>query len=188
MERIAAMGYTPDVDAKGSVLVHLEGQNSSGPRVLVTAHMDEIALMITKIEDDGKIRVAAYGGVYAWKWGEGPVEIMTLNGLLPGVLSFGCIHTNDEKSVAEYMPVTIRSAWIARMCLQGLTRAELDAQGVRAGPARHHFARSRRAVEPRSGRMCRAISWTTAPTLPPCFSRWKPCSNREPQTRRIMEA
>ena len=100
-QRLTSMGYAPQSDYKGNVLVHLDGK-SGGPNVLVTAHMDEIALMITKIEDDGKIRVTAYGGVYTWKWGEGPVDILTRYGALPGILSYGCIHTNDEKSVVEY--------------------------------------------------------------------------------------
>ena len=137
------LGYTPRVDAKGSVLVDIAG-NQTGPSVLVTAHQDEIALMITRIEDDGKIRVAAYGGVYAWKWGEGLVEIMTRHGFLPGVLSFGCIHTNDEKSVVEYArhhPLGLDRAYV----FTGLTKAELDAQGIRPG-LRVIIARSRRAL------------------------------------------
>ncbi len=140
---LATLGYKPSTDSKGNVLVDMPG-NTTGPNVLVTAHMDEIALMITRIEDDGKIRVAAYGGVYAWKWGEGPVEIMLRDGLLPGVLSFGCIHTNDEKSVAEYArhhPLGLDRAYV----FTGLTRAQLDAQGVRAG-LRVIIARSRRAL------------------------------------------
>ena len=143
VEYLNTQGYTPRVDVKGSVLVDMPG-NETGPTVLVTAHQDEIALMITRIEDDGKIRVAAYGGVYAWKWGEGAVEILTQNGLLPGVLSFGCIHTNDEKSVAEYArhhPLGLDRAYV----FTGLSRAELDAQGVRPG-LRVVIARSRRAL------------------------------------------
>ena len=140
---LALMGYAPQSDYKGNVLVHLDGK-PGGPNVLVTAHMDEIALMITKIEDDGKIRVTAYGGVYTWKWGEGPVDILTRSGALPGILSYGCIHTNDEKSVVEHArhhPL----GWDKAFVFTGLTRAELTAKGVRPG-LRVIISPSRRAL------------------------------------------
>ena len=108
------------------------------------AHLDEIALMITKIEADGKIRVAELGGAYAWKWGEGPVEILTAGDPLPGVLSFGSIHTNSEESVAEFArnnPLTFKKTFL----FTGLSAEELEARGVRPG-LRVVLARSRRIV------------------------------------------
>ena len=144
------IGCTPEIDAKGNVLVRLEGApdnakspssssplsssdlNPALPDILVTAHMDEIALIVTKIEEDGKIRVAASGGVFTWKWGEGPVDILTREEALTGILSYGCIHTNDEKSVVEYArhhPLD----WGRAFVFTGLDRAELTAKGVRPG-------------------------------------------------------
>lgn len=125
------LGYTPELDAKGNVLVQLEG-TPGGPNVLVTAHMDEIALMITRIDEDGRIRVAASGGAYTWKWGEGPVEILTRDGVLTAILSFGCIHTNNEQSVVEYArhhPLD----WGRTFLFTGLSKSELEARGVRPG-------------------------------------------------------
>src|SRR5436190_17488212 len=85
-QRLRGLGYIPEIDPKGNVIVSLRGAPNK-PHVLVTAHLDEIALMITKIENDGKIRVANIGGTYTWKWGEGPVEILTQNGPLTAILS-----------------------------------------------------------------------------------------------------
>ena len=48
------------VDAMFNVIAHRKG---SGPRVMLCAHMDEIALMVTKIEDDGSLRLDMVGGV-----------------------------------------------------------------------------------------------------------------------------
>ncbi|MGN0780018.1 MAG: M42 family metallopeptidase [Aristaeellaceae bacterium] len=48
------------VDKLYNVIAHRKG---SGPRVMLCAHMDEISLMVTKIEDDGSLRMGMVGGV-----------------------------------------------------------------------------------------------------------------------------
>ena len=140
------IGYEPTTDAKGNLLVSLGEDNESDGRntVVVTAHLDEIGLMITRIEADGSIRVAELGGVYAWKWGEGPVEVLAPEGLLPGILSYGGIHTNSPDSVAEFArnnPLAFKQAKI----FTGLSAAELQQRGIRPG-LRVALARSRRVV------------------------------------------
>lgn len=130
-ERLREMGYTPETDAKGNLVLQLSGAREK-PAILVTAHLDEIALMVTKIEDDGKVRVAALGGAYTWKWGEGPVDILTRNGPVSGVLSFGCIHTNAKESVVEQArnsPLLWEQAYI----FTGHSAKELTQGGVRPG-------------------------------------------------------
>ncbi len=142
-ERLRALDYTATTDPKGNLLVRVSG-GASGPPILVTAHLDEIALMITRIESDGRVRVEAVGGAYTWKWGEGPVEILTRNGPVTGILSFGGIHTNSEGSVVEYArhnPLKWDRAYI----FTGQTADELQAAGVRPG-LRVVLARSRRIV------------------------------------------
>ena len=141
--RVAELGYPPEIDAKGNLLVTLPGDPAL-PHVVITAHLDEIALLITGIDEDGKVRVAPIGGVYTWKWGEGPVEILTRGGLLPAVLSYGGIHTNHEKSVAEqarHSPLPWHHAYL----FTGMNAEQLKRAGVRAG-LRVVLAGSRRAV------------------------------------------
>ena len=48
------------VDAMYSVIAHKKG---TGPKIMLCAHLDEIALMVTKIEDDGCVRFGSVGGV-----------------------------------------------------------------------------------------------------------------------------
>src|SRR4051794_16210668 len=67
----AGLGYESRVDAKGNLLIPISPQSDGSPRIVVTAHLDEIALMVSSIEADGRIRVVPLGGAYAWKWGEG---------------------------------------------------------------------------------------------------------------------
>jgi len=142
-KRVSELGYSGEADAKGNLLVSIPG-DSALPHVVVTAHMDEIALLISSIDEDGKIRVAPVGGTYAWKWGEGPVEILAGDALLPAVLSFGCIHTNHESSVAEqarHNPLLWKHSYL----FTGMDLEGLKAAGVRPG-LRVVLARSRRTV------------------------------------------
>lgn len=131
-EQVKMLGYESRTDAKGNLLVTLGDPSRDCPHVVITAHMDEIALMIVEIEASGNIRAAAYGGAYPWKWGEGAVSLMTASGLLTGILSFGCIHTNDERSVVEsarHNPLKWKDAFI----FTGKTKDELMQVGVRPG-------------------------------------------------------
>lgn len=48
------------IDAMSNVVARMGGD---GPRVMITAHHDEIGLMASKIEEDGAIRIARVGGV-----------------------------------------------------------------------------------------------------------------------------
>jgi putative aminopeptidase FrvX len=142
-ERVLGLGYRPEMDPKGNLLVHLPG-DSALPHIVVTAHLDEIALIVTGIDDDGKVRVAAIGGAYTWKWGEGPVEILARDGMIPAILSYGSIHTNHEKSVAEqarHSPLPWQSAYL----FTGMSLEEAHRSGIRAG-LRVVLARSRRQV------------------------------------------
>jgi tetrahedral aminopeptidase len=51
------------VDALGSLVARVKGTGDSPLRVLVAAHMDEVGLMVTQVDDSGVLRVAAVGGV-----------------------------------------------------------------------------------------------------------------------------
>jgi putative aminopeptidase FrvX len=130
-ERVRDLGFQPETDPKGNLLVSLPGDPGL-PHIVVTAHLDEIALLVTGIDADGKVRIAAVGGTYTWKWGEGPVEILTRNGSLTAILSYGGIHTNHEKSVVEqarHSPLTWNNAYL----FTGMDSDQLKKAGVRAG-------------------------------------------------------
>ncbi len=138
---VGEIGHGAERDAKGNVLVKL---GRSKPRVVVTAHMDEIAMMVRKIEPDGTLSVTSLGGLYPWKLGEGPVEVLSTEGPLPGVLGFGSIHTNDPGSRAQRgreRPLE----WSCAEVFTGLPPEELMSAGVRPG-TRVVVARSRRSL------------------------------------------
>ena len=127
--RAAELGYDPRIDAKGNVRVAM------GPppyRIVVTAHLDEIAMMVREIEPTGQMVVGALGGLWPFKLGEGPVQILAPDGPIDAVLGFGSIHTDDPAARARRAaegPVK----WSHVRVESGLDPRELRARGVRPG-------------------------------------------------------
>jgi putative aminopeptidase FrvX len=72
------------------------------------------------------LRVERSGGLYPWKHGEGPVEIIGDVDTITGVLSMGSTHTAKTEQTIEWSHVRI---------LTGLTSTQLAAAGIRPGSA-----------------------------------------------------
>ena len=138
---VSEIGYKARRDPKGNLIVRL---GEAKPRIVVTAHMDEIAMIVRKIEPDGTLRVTSLGGLYPWKLGEGPVEILATDGPILGVLGFGSIHTNDPGSRAQQARERPLD-WALASIFTGLDATELLDQGVRPG-TRVVVARQRRNI------------------------------------------
>lgn len=125
-KHVEALGLAHRTDAKGNLLI-----GSTQPRIVVTAHMDEIAMIVRRIEPDGSLVVGPLGGLFPWKIGEGPVSILVPEAF-EAALSFGSIHTADKAS-------NVRKAddsavdWEMSRVLTGQSRAALQKAGVRPG-------------------------------------------------------
>ncbi len=121
-------------DARGNLLISVPGASRlpDRPEIVVMAHLDEIALLVVRVESDGRLAVTNLGGAFPWKWGEGPVQILALPNPLDGVLSFGSIHTTDPGSPASAARERALT-WADMRVFTGLSAEELAAKGVRAG-------------------------------------------------------
>ena len=128
------LGCACETDARGNLLLSLPGAKAipDRPEIVVMAHLDEIALIVQRVEADGRLAVAPLGGLFAWKWGEGPVLVMASGGSLTGIVSFGSIHTTDPTSVAAQAKERALT-WADARVFTGLSPEKLAAQGVRAG-------------------------------------------------------
>src|SRR3569833_842564 len=131
---VEALGCRSAVDPRGNLIISPPGRRDVPERVdvLVVAHLDEIAMLVESYDADGWVRVVALGGLFPWKIGEGPVSILTPDGPLPGILSFGSIHTNSQEARAvraKDKPLT----WDMTRVFTGLKGHELQAAGVRPG-------------------------------------------------------
>ncbi|MBP3541973.1 MAG: M20/M25/M40 family metallo-hydrolase [Clostridia bacterium] len=51
------------LDRMGNVIAHKAGYDKNAPHVMLSAHMDEVGLMVINATDDGLLRVRAIGGI-----------------------------------------------------------------------------------------------------------------------------
>ena len=128
------LGCVHETDARGNLLLAAPGASRlpDNPEIVVMAHLDEIALLVVRVERDGRLVVTNLGGVFPWKWGEGPVQILASPTPLDGVLSFGSIHTTDPSSLAAAARERALT-WADTRIFTGLSAGELAQAGVRAG-------------------------------------------------------
>ncbi len=117
--------YPHETDGAGNVFVRLESQKPDAPLCCIAAHMDEIGLVVTSIESGGSLRVDRSGGLYPWKLGEGPVDIIGDHQTLTGVFSMGSTHTPSVSDKAI--------TWEQVRILTGLSPEQLKAAGIRPG-------------------------------------------------------
>lgn len=117
-------------DDFGNLVGFLKGGNDAP--MCVTAHKDEVAMLVKRIEDDGRLYVENIGGAYPWKFGEGPVQILAKDRIIDAVLSVGCAHTTGETGSMQ----KARSAplgWDALRIDAKMTKGNLLKAGVGAG-------------------------------------------------------
>ena len=124
-DKVAVWGWAPEIDAAGNVLVRLSGQDPQAPVTCIAAHMDEIAMVVTSIGDDGSLSVKRSGGLEPWKLGEGPVTILGDEEEITGVLSMGSTHTRGTSDKAI--------TWDQVRVMTGLSPEQLATSGVRPG-------------------------------------------------------
>ena len=63
VSRFTPLADAVEVDNLGNVTATFEGKDKDAPRMLIFAHIDEVGLMVTKIEPDGFLRFDRIGGV-----------------------------------------------------------------------------------------------------------------------------
>jgi putative aminopeptidase FrvX len=84
-------------DPHDNIYIKFAGKQG-GPLTLISAHKDELSLIVRKIDDDGKIWLEPIGGSMPFKYGEGPFDLITSNGIIEGVLCIGSTHSSDLSS------------------------------------------------------------------------------------------
>jgi len=123
--KLDQIGFDHETDGAGNLLVRLGGQEVDGPLICYAAHMDEIGMVVTSITPTGDLLVDRTGGLFPWKLGEGPVEVLGDSGSIIGVLSMGSTHTaNAANQSVQWSDVRI---------LTGLTTSQLADAGIRPG-------------------------------------------------------
>ena len=104
-EKISSYGIKSEVDPLGNVIAHL-GNSSGKPKIMILAHMDEIGLIVRKIEPDGFLRVERIGGVTVVILPGCRVLVKTRNGnLIKGVIGSKSHHLTPVNERDNAVPV-----------------------------------------------------------------------------------
>jgi putative aminopeptidase FrvX len=122
------------VDAAGNLVGLIRG--GAGPAVRVMAHMDELSMLVKRVEPDGSLHVTQLGTMYPGNFGLGPVAVLGDEEVLCAVLTLGSEHTTKESQrIWETKPDQGDRAmdWTHVYVFTGRTPEELSRLGVRPG-------------------------------------------------------
>lgn len=100
------------------------------------AHMDELSMIVKRVDSDGTLHVTPAGVMYPANFGLGPVAVLGDETTLTGVLSLGSEHTTKESlRIWQTKPDKGDKSmdWLHVYVFTGCTRAELTAAGVHPG-------------------------------------------------------
>ncbi len=139
-------------DPAGNLIGKIPGTESNGSNALrIMVHMDELSLIVKRINEDGSLRVNPLGGIFPFTYGQGPVDIMGDKEICPGVLSFGCMHTTKETAhIHKMLPEEHRGlgktpVWEDVSVFTGKSLRELKEIGIHPG-TRVVIAQARRQL------------------------------------------
>jgi endoglucanase len=122
-----SLGANIAYDGLGSVVATLPG-NTSGPRIMVTAHMDEVGLMVQYVTEDGFIRVKSLGGILDQAYPDQRWTILGANGPVPALSGLPTIHVTPPEQRSR-----VWSLNEIFLDVGAASRAEVEALGVRPG-------------------------------------------------------
>ena len=125
VSKLESMGFNPETDAAGNVILRLDSQHPDRPTICYAAHMDEIGMTVNQIHADGSLKVERLGGLIPWKIGETAVTIIGDGEDVIGMLSMGSGHS---RKVVEAGP-----SWETAKIITGHSPKALADRGIRVG-------------------------------------------------------
>lgn len=123
------------IDKAGNLVGLIRGADSADA-IRVMAHMDELSMLVKRIDADGTLHLSHLGTMYPGNFGLGPVTVLGDREPLVGVLSLGSEHTTHESTrIWETKPDGGDKAmdWTHVFVFTGRTADELSAAGVHVG-------------------------------------------------------
>lgn len=93
-EELVGLPVVLHEDRMGNLVAHLQGP-SDAPRMMLSAHMDEVGFMITEIDEDGFLRFDTLGGIDTRVLCGRSVMLGDESKRVPGVIAAKGIHLQD---------------------------------------------------------------------------------------------
>lgn len=135
LEQLALHCDETRVDPAGNVIGLLKSQREgvgADDAVRIMAHMDEIAMVVKRVEPDGTLRVVALGGANPVNFGVCPVDILGDRQTIAGVLSFGSMHATAQSRQGQ----DVLSGAVQWQDVHVITRCDVETlrdKGIRPG-------------------------------------------------------
>jgi putative aminopeptidase len=122
------LGITPEIDMLGNVKIRM-GKANGKPRLMIFAHMDEVGLIVRKIDENGYLWVEKIGGIPEGVLVGKKVEIKTVNDVyIEGVIGNKAHHYTLANE--KYSIVPIERIYVDVGCC---SRIEVLKLGVEVG-------------------------------------------------------
>ncbi|MBE0700673.1 MAG: peptidase M28, partial [Acholeplasmataceae bacterium] len=90
--------FTIKMDALGSVFAVKKAKDDHAPVVMVAGHMDEVGMMVVKINDNGMLMVQNIGGLIGEVFVSQVLSVYTKNGIVKGVMGAIPPHLKKEQT------------------------------------------------------------------------------------------
>lgn len=133
---IGYIGAQPPTEGSRGHRHRVSSAAEPGVATRVMAHMDELSMLVKRVESDGTLHLTQLGTMYPGNFGLGPVAVLGENETLTAVLTLGSEHTTQESQrIWQTKPDRGDKAldWDHVYVFTGLSNDELEAAGVRPG-------------------------------------------------------
>ncbi|OMF59328.1 hypothetical protein BK139_13060 [Paenibacillus sp. FSL R5-0490] len=105
-EKLAPLAAELSIDPLGNVIVQMNRSKDNAPfKVLVFAHMDELGLVVKKVEKNGFLRLERLGGIPEKSLAGTPIIIETENKTWQGVIGAKSHHVTKPDEKYRVLPV-----------------------------------------------------------------------------------
>lgn len=124
------------IDEAGNLVGLIHGAEGQAQAARVMAHMDELSMLVKRIDADGTLHMTPLGTMYPGNFGLGPVAILGDQRTVCGVLTLGSEHTTKEsQQIWETKPDQGDKAldWLHVYVFTGHSPDELADAGIRPG-------------------------------------------------------
>ncbi|OBH83660.1 M20/M25/M40 family metallo-hydrolase [Mycobacterium sp. E2989] len=126
----------PSDDAGRGYRHRVSSAAEPGVATRVMAHMDELSMLVKRVESDGTLHLTQLGTMYPGNFGLGPVAVLGDKETLTAVLTLGSEHTTQESQrIWQTKPDQGDKAldWDHVYVFTGRSTDELQAAGIRPG-------------------------------------------------------
>lgn len=90
-------------DRLGNIIVRIP--NEGAPKLMISAHMDEVGFIINEITDDGYLKFTNIGGIDPRVLCGKHVTVEGRDGLIPGVIASKAIHHQSREDEKKLTPI-----------------------------------------------------------------------------------